>query len=47
LTPHLQIAYEPADFGVFRETGATWAVIDENVPEPVGAIAKVSPRSSR
>lgn len=47
LTPHLQFAYEPADFGVFRETGATWAVIDENVPEPVGAIAKVAPRSSR
>ena len=43
-TPHLQIAYEPADFGVFRETGATWTVIDENVPEPVGAIAKANPR---
>ena len=39
-TPHLEFAYQPVDFGPFRETGATWAVIDESVPEPIGAIAK-------
>ncbi|MBK9166048.1 MAG: hypothetical protein IPM24_01140 [Bryobacterales bacterium] len=38
-TPHLEMAYAPVDFGAFRETGETWAVIDEDVPEPIGAIA--------
>jgi hypothetical protein len=35
-TPHLQIAYAPRDFRVFRESGATWRIITEQTPEPLG-----------
>ena len=42
LTPHLAIAYQPVDFRDLRETGATWKVIDESIPEPKG-IAKTVP----
>ena len=41
-TPHLEFAYQPVDFSDLRETGATWKVIDEGVPEPKG-IAKTVP----
>lgn len=43
-TPQLEFSYRPVDFTAFRETGATWKVIDENVPEPKGAIARIMPR---
>ncbi|MBL8295729.1 MAG: hypothetical protein JNN08_28035 [Bryobacterales bacterium] len=45
-TPQLEFAYRPVDFSAFRENGATWAVIDESVPEPIGAIAQ-EPRPVR
>ena len=45
-TPQLEFGYRPVDFRAFRESGATWRVIDEGVPEPMGAIAK-APRAIR
>jgi len=39
-TPQLAFGYRPADFQALRENGATWKVIDESVPEPIGAIAR-------
>ena len=35
-TPHLAIAYAPRDFRQFREMGASWEILNENVPEPKG-----------
>jgi hypothetical protein len=35
-TPQLQIAYEPRDFRSLREMGATWQIITDRTPEPVG-----------
>lgn len=35
-TPHLEFGYEPRDFRVWRETGATWKIITDAVPEPKG-----------
>jgi hypothetical protein len=43
-TPQLEFSYQPVDFAAFRETGATWSVIDEGAPEPKSAIAKTTPR---
>ena len=33
-TPQLEFAYQPRDFGVFRETGESWKVITPEVPQP-------------
>lgn len=33
-TPELEFGYQPRDFKAFRETGATWKVIDVDIPEP-------------
>lgn len=35
-TPHLAIAYSPQDFRAMREMGASWRIITEGVPEPMG-----------
>lgn len=35
-TPHLHITYKALDFSAFRERGASWKLITENVPEPTG-----------
>ena len=35
-TPHLNLAYKPRDFREFREMGATWKIITEDLPEPKG-----------
>ncbi|HEX8199757.1 MAG TPA: hypothetical protein VF590_04665 [Isosphaeraceae bacterium] len=35
-TPHLAVAYEPADFRAVREMGATWSILSEETPEPPG-----------
>ena len=35
-TPHLHIAYAAQDSSPFRERGATWKLITEDVPEPMG-----------
>ncbi|MBM3802128.1 MAG: hypothetical protein FJW26_07420 [Acidimicrobiia bacterium] len=43
-TPQLEFSYRPVDFSAFRELGATWSVIDESVPEPIGTIAKATLR---
>ena len=43
-TPHLNISYEPLDYRAFREMGATWKMIEDDVPEPRG-IAKTTPRA--
>jgi hypothetical protein len=34
LTPHLEFSYAARDWHRFRETGATWKVIDVNTPQP-------------
>jgi hypothetical protein len=34
-TPQLNIAYQPVDFGAFRERGATWKLITADTPEPL------------
>src|SRR5262245_2641816 len=33
-TPHLEFAYQPQDFSMFRETGESWKVITPDMPEP-------------
>jgi hypothetical protein len=35
-TPHLDIAYKPRDFRALRETGASWKIITEDMPQPSG-----------
>ena len=35
-TPHLQWAYAPRDFNAYREMGATWKIITDDVPQPKG-----------
>jgi hypothetical protein len=35
-TPHLQFGYAARDFRAFREMGATWKIITEEMPEPKG-----------
>ena len=35
-TPHLAIAYAPRDYRKFRELGASWKIITEDIPEPKG-----------
>ena len=35
-TPHLGFGYRPVDFREMRETGASWKIISENTPEPLG-----------
>ena len=35
-TPHLEFGYKPRDFGTMREMGASWKLITEKMPEPVG-----------
>jgi hypothetical protein len=34
-TPHLDVAYQPRDFRAFRETGASWKIM-EGIPETTG-----------
>lgn len=35
-TPHLDIAYAAQDFTAMREMGASWRIITEDTPEPMG-----------
>jgi len=35
-TPQLSVAYKPLDFRAMREYGASWKIITEDVPEPMG-----------
>lgn len=35
-TPELEFGYEPIDFRVMREMGASWRIITEAIPEPPG-----------
>jgi hypothetical protein len=35
-TPNLSIHYKPKDFSAFRETGASWKILTEDIPEPRG-----------
>jgi hypothetical protein len=35
-TPHLAIAYQPADFRALREMGATWKILTPDTPQPRG-----------
>jgi hypothetical protein len=35
-TPQLEIAYKPVDFRAMREMGASWKIITEETPEPMG-----------
>ncbi|OHB85450.1 MAG: hypothetical protein A2V98_20745 [Planctomycetes bacterium RBG_16_64_12] len=35
-TPHLEWAYAPQDFSAYREMGATWQIITEEVQQPAG-----------
>jgi hypothetical protein len=35
-TPHLELAYAPRDFRAFREMGASWKILTEDVPQPPG-----------
>jgi hypothetical protein len=37
-TPHLAIAYAPTDFNAMREMGASWRIITESTPEPMGIV---------
>jgi len=34
-TPHLDVAYQPVDFGAFRESGASWKRITATTRQPV------------
>lgn len=36
LTPHLEFSYHPRDFSAFRENGASWKILTDDVPEPKG-----------
>jgi len=36
LTPQLEFAYQPIDFRAMREMGASWQIITEETPEPMG-----------
>jgi hypothetical protein len=33
-TPHLEIAYQPRDYSLFRENGDTWRIITNDTPQP-------------
>src|SRR5262249_31758674 len=35
-TPHLEFSYRPRDFSAFRENGASWKILTDDVPEPKG-----------
>jgi len=35
-TPHLNVAYKARNFRKFRELGATWKILTEDVPQPKG-----------
>ena len=35
-TPQLAITYQPRDYRKMRETGASWKIITEDIPEPKG-----------
>lgn len=35
-TPYLDVAYKPVDYRAYRETGASWKIITEAMPEPKG-----------
>jgi len=37
-TPHLEFAYAPRDFRGMREMGASWKIITEEMPEPMGIV---------
>lgn len=38
-TKHLHFGYKPRDFTPFREMGASWKIITDKTPEPVGPAA--------
>jgi len=42
-TPQLEFAYAPVDFSAMRERGATWKIITDQLPEPMG-ISRVLPK---
>jgi len=35
-TPHLELAYAPRDFRAYREMGATWQIITDDLQQPKG-----------
>ncbi len=35
-TPHLEFTYDTPDFSAMRETGASWEILTEDLPEPRG-----------
>jgi hypothetical protein len=35
-TPHLAISYPPTDFTALRERGASWQILTEEMPSPLG-----------
>jgi hypothetical protein len=35
-TPHLAVAYPAVDFRAFREMGASWKLLTDEMPEPEG-----------
>jgi hypothetical protein len=35
-TPHLNIAYQPRDYGALREMGESWKILTEDVRETQG-----------
>src|SRR5262249_24116440 len=35
-TKHLHIGYQPRNFNDFREMGASWKIITDKTPEPIG-----------
>ena len=37
-TPHLEFGYQPRDFRVMREMGASWKIITEDMPQPEGIV---------
>jgi hypothetical protein len=39
VTPHLHFGYQPQDFSAFREMGASWQIITEQTPQPIGPAA--------
>jgi hypothetical protein len=41
-TPELEFAYQPIDFSTLRETGETYQVIDNTLPEPLNQLDRSS-----
>ena len=41
-TPHLEFAYDTPNFSAMRETGASWKILTEDLPEPRGIHSRFS-----